>query len=210
MTTQQKKKKNGGQRYDWHLLKTEYVTTDISLKKLAEKHGIRSRTVEDRCAKEGWVALRKKHKEKVTSRATNKAATKQANALAKELESVDLISDVIRESLNDLKQFNKHLVQNEYVADGGNIVRVTEQQEFDVIDTRRLKELASSLKLVEEMKRSMLSILTMEQKNRELRERRKLELEEERLELQKSQLDMNKPDKDIKIVIEGFEDDWTN
>lgn len=204
-----KPKKNGRQNYDWEKLKTEYVTSDISLKQLAEEHDIRYRTVADRSRNEGWVSARKSYQAKVTNRAISKVATKQANALAKELDVCDKISDVLQKALGDAEQFNRHIVLNEYVADNGDVVRVTEEQTLNKIDTRALKEVASTLKLVEEMKRSMMSIQTMEQHNRELREKRKLQMEEERLELEKKKSEQTKVDKDISISIGGFEEGWT-
>ena len=92
---EKKGKPNGGERYDWNALKTEYVTSNISIKKLAEKHGIRQRTVADRCRKGGWVEERKKFLSKVTSRAISKVASKQADKLARELKLADKITDTL-------------------------------------------------------------------------------------------------------------------
>lgn len=206
--SEKKPKKNGRQNYDWEKLKTEYVTTNISLKKLADKYGIRVSTVNDKSRHEGWVAAKKSYQSKVVDRAINKAIAKQANALAKELDVCDKISDVLQRALGDAEQFNRHIVQNEYVAENGDLVRVTEEQTLNKIDTRALKEVASTLKLVEEMKRSMMSIQTMEQHNRELREKRKLQIEEEHLELEKRKSEQTKVDKDISISIGGFEEGW--
>ena len=44
-----KSKKDGGQRYDWNLIMTEYVTnSDSSLEKIAKKYGIRLATVKEK------------------------------------------------------------------------------------------------------------------------------------------------------------------
>lgn len=200
-------KPNGGERYDWQKLKTEYVTTRLSLKELAEKHGIRYRTVADRSRKEGWVEARKEYLDEVTQRAVSKAATKQSNALAKELAAANTISNLIISALGDPYQFQRHLVQmREKVGKDENWW--VEEKVFDKFDMKSLKDAAQALKLVEEMKRSMDNILTMEQKNREEREKRKLGIEERRLELEEKKADSSVTNENIEVIIKGFEEEW--
>ena len=210
------KKKKHCYRYDWEAIRSEYVTGSMSIKELSQKHGIRYRSLAEKCSKGGWVAARKKHKTQVTDRAIAKVATMQANALANELYSVDRISEILRKTLDDAEQFNRHLVETK-AKQGGTEIQTIEEQVFNKVDTRSLKEAAQTLKMVEEIKRSLLSIQTMEDKNRELRERRKLEMEEaklqmdrEKLEMQKQQAEQNKPDKDITVTIKGFEEGWAD
>lgn len=154
-------------------------------------------------------SCKKKHIESVADKAARNVATKQARSLAKEIDACERISDVILKTLSDAEQFNRYIVQNDYQTETGDTVRVTEEQMFKKIDTRSLKEAAQALKLVEEMKRSLLNIQTMQQKNRELREARKLKIEEERLELQKAQVESKQStDSTLEVVIKGFEDSW--
>lgn len=200
-------KKDGYQRYDWNKLKTEYVTTDISLRKLAEKHGIAKQTVFARSKEQGWVEAKKKHSARVSAKAIAKAETKQANALAKELDIADKISSVLQKALNDADQFNRYIVESTTKMDGTEI-RIAEEKVFQKVDMKALKDAATALEMVERMKRSMQNILKAEQLNRERREQRKLELEEERLKMQKESMDLAKPDKEIKVVIEGYQEGW--
>lgn len=194
-------------RYDWNKLKTEYVTTDISLKKLAEKYKLNPRVVGEQSRTKGWVEAKKKHQQKVAEKVASKVATKQANALAKELDIADKISSVLQKALEDADQFNRYVVDTTTKMDGTEI-RTAEEKTFNKVDMKALKDAAAALKMVEEMKRSMANIMKTEQINRERREDRKLQLEEERLNIQKDQLDLAKPDKDIRIVIEGYEEGW--
>ena len=176
--------KLGRQGYDWGKLKTEYITTDISLKKLAKKHGIRYPTVCERSSKEGWVAARKKHIQKTCAKACAKISAKQANELAKELKAVNKLSAVIAKMLDDDEQFNRHINQTRY-KDGDREIWNAEEKVFEKMDTWAIKDAAQTLKLIEGMKRSMENILTMEQKNKIENDNRKLAIEEERLELEK-------------------------
>lgn len=42
----------------WEQIKTEYVTTDIGLRSLAEKHGVSFSTIGKKASREGWATLR--------------------------------------------------------------------------------------------------------------------------------------------------------
>ena len=46
-------------KHDWGKIKTEYICTDISLRKLAKKYGVCNSKMFDRCSRENWVVLRK-------------------------------------------------------------------------------------------------------------------------------------------------------
>ena len=46
---------------DWKAIKTEYITTDTSYRKLAEKYGIDQATIARRAKKEDWVSSRQQH-----------------------------------------------------------------------------------------------------------------------------------------------------
>lgn len=210
------KKKNGRQNYDWNAIKIEYITTKISLTDLAIKHGIRKRTVYDKSAKEGWVADKKAHFKRVAEKAANKVATKQANQLAKEARIAERISDVLDKALEDTLQFNRHLVDTRTKM-GGTEIQTTEEKVYDKVDLRALKDAAQTLKLVEEMKRSLYNIQKMDEINKERREQRKLEMDEEKLkmdqeklEMQREQAENSKPDSNITVMIKGYEEGWSD
>ena len=46
---------------DWQKIKTEYLTTDTSYRKLADKYGIDQATISRRAKKEDWVSKRQHH-----------------------------------------------------------------------------------------------------------------------------------------------------
>ena len=62
--------------YDWNAIKTEYITTTISYRKLANKHEIPFRTLQQRATKDKWVEAKKKHNAKIVSKSVKKAETK--------------------------------------------------------------------------------------------------------------------------------------
>ena len=46
---------------DWKTIETEYITTDTSYRKLADKYGIDQATISRRAKKEDWVSKRQRH-----------------------------------------------------------------------------------------------------------------------------------------------------
>ena len=193
--------------YDWDKIRTEYITSDLSLKDISDKYGVQQRLVNTKSAEQGWVDQRKKYNAKVVEKAVNKVATKRANQLAKELAIADNISNVLKKALDDAEQFNRYIIDTTTRVDGTEI-RTSEEKTFEKVDMRALKDAAAALRLVEEMKRSMAGILRVEEINRNRREEKRLKLEEEKLQLQKEQTEARKPDTDIKVVITGFEEGW--
>ena len=194
-------------KYDWDNIRTEYITSDLSLKDISDKYGVSQRLVNTKSAEQGWVDQRKKYNAKVVEKAVNKVAAKRANQLAKELAIADNISNVLKKALDDAEQFNRYIIDTTTRVDGTEI-RTSEEKTFEKVDMRALKDAAAALRLVEEMKRSMAGILRVEEINRNRREEKRLRLEEEKLQLQKEQTEARKPDTDIKVVITGFEEGW--
>lgn len=194
-------------KYDWDNIRTEYITSDLSLKDISDKYGVSQRLVNTKSAEQGWVDQRKKYNAKVVEKAVNKVAAKRANQLAKELTIADNISNVLKKALEDAEQFNRYIIDTTTRVDGTEI-RTSEEKTFEKVDMRALKDAAAALRLVEEMKRSMAGILRVEEINRNRREEKRLRLEEEKLQLQKEQTEARKPDTDIKVVITGFEEGW--
>ena len=194
-------------KYDWDNIRTEYITSDLSLKDISDKYGVSQRLVNTKSAEQGWVDQRKKYNAKVVEKAVNKVAAKRANQLAKELTIADNISNVLKKALEDAEQFNRYIIDTTTRVDGTEI-RTSEEKTFEKVDMRALKDAAAALRLVEEMKRSMAGILRVEEINRNRREEKRLKLEEEKLQLQKEQTEARKPDTDIKVVITGYEEGW--
>lgn len=64
---------------DWAKIKREYVTTDISTRALAEKHGVSYGTLRDRAKREGWASARMEHRSKVVANTEQKTAEKIAD-----------------------------------------------------------------------------------------------------------------------------------
>ena len=68
---------------DWKKIKTEYITTKTSYRKLAQKYGLETATVARRAAKEKWVEQRHQNDIKTTSKIIDSIGNNQANRAAR-------------------------------------------------------------------------------------------------------------------------------
>lgn len=64
---------------DWDSIKTEYITTKTSYRKLATKYNIPLRTLTHRGKTENWVAMREQHCAKVMTKTLKEAEDKAVN-----------------------------------------------------------------------------------------------------------------------------------
>lgn len=72
---------------DWNAIKTEYITTDTSYRKLGQKHGIHYKVISERGKDEGWVTLRSQFRDKTLTKTVEAVGTAQAQRAAR-LQSV--------------------------------------------------------------------------------------------------------------------------
>ena len=68
---------------DWQKIKTEYITTDTSYRKLAQKYGVTHTNIGIRSRKEGWPELRTQHNAKTITKTMNAIASQQASRAAR-------------------------------------------------------------------------------------------------------------------------------
>lgn len=64
---------------DWQKIKTEYITTDTSYRKLAEKHGVGESTLFARASKEKWVEQKEQHQSKTVAKTLDAISKKQVD-----------------------------------------------------------------------------------------------------------------------------------
>lgn len=72
--------KNNGP--NWESIKAEYVGTDISMRSLAEKHGVGFSTLAGRAKRENWTELRRQAKDRAQTKLIQKAANQRAKMMA--------------------------------------------------------------------------------------------------------------------------------
>lgn len=197
------KKKVGRQNYDWAAIKHDYVTSpDMSLRKIADKYGIRRDTVYKRSKAESWFATRKKTQAEIGARAIAKTTEKMASELAQESTFLMMMKGHMDRMLSDHDQFQRMVVTNVITGE-------TEERVFEKFDSRAMKDSMQTLKMIEEMTRSLYNLQKAETIQRHQIEAERLQLEREKFEFEKQKAEFSRPDSTNTIRIEGFENTWS-
>ena len=68
---------------DWQAIKTEYITTDTSYRKLAQKHGVNYQAICHRSKEEGWIEQREQYRNDTITKTLDKISQQEANRAAK-------------------------------------------------------------------------------------------------------------------------------
>ena len=198
---------------NWEKIKTEYITTDISHRKLASKYSVPLSNIQRRSKAENWVDCRSQYKAKVTSKTLEKSANRESNRLAKLMDVTSKAIDVVVSAFDDKDQFKRHLVdrqekyafpsyQGEETDEGGEVdtkdllaeKRWTEEQIFQKIDSKALKDFTAVLKDLTGLMRDFYDIPTPAQAEAQ-------RIAAERLELDRRKNAMSEEDDDETGII---------
>ena len=160
---------------DWNEVKVEYVTGKISLKSLAEKHGISENTLENRSRKEKWSEERRKYRGKVTAKAVARAGARETRRLRSLQSSA---SKMCRQIEKLMKNANDQLFTHVDVVGTGEGTSKIEAVKLDVVDDKKLLNLTKAMKEATGVMRDLYGIATAAQLAQ-------LEMAREELELKK-------------------------
>lgn len=163
---------------DWDALKTEYVTTEISLSKLAEKHGVTKGALGMRCSKEKWVDERKRYKNGVITKTLQKHQEQDVKRLCKLMDATEKLIDISLRAINDDQQYQRYIV-TEGCGDGYS---EASEKVFQKVDTKALKDTVSVLKDLTSMVRDFYDLPTAAQ-----REQRDINLARLRMDEKKAE-----------------------
>lgn len=191
---------------DWTAIKTEYVTTDISYRNLAKKHGVSFRTLSWIGKNEKWPELRKRYCDKVVTETIAIEAKNQIDRYERMLSLTDLLLDKIEQSIGELdihiaKSTHKTKVieyKNAERPDKATKEIVDEVEEIteykSVIDRLGLKQVASAIKDLKDVQ--ML--------------KSELDQQEQEARIKKLQKDAEGEDKtsEVLVTIKGGDESW--
>lgn len=175
---------------DWVKIKTEYITTATSYRKLAEKYGIGYQAICHKSQEEGWIELREQHRNNTITKALDQISDKEA----KKLSRIDDLADKLLSKLERaVEELDLHLCTNktkvkeiEYNNDlrpdkpTKEVIREEETVESakGMVDRVGLKAIASALRDLKEVKMVMSELDRQEQEARIANLRRQAEAEE--------------------------------
>ena len=80
---------------DWARIKCEYITTQTSYRKLADKYNIKFDGLAARAKKENWVGLRAQHIDNITKTVLQNDAKDKSKKLEKLKEACEMLEDII-------------------------------------------------------------------------------------------------------------------
>ena len=208
---------------NWEKIKVEYITTDISLTQLADKHKVSRSSAARRSTKEKWVEQRERYKTKVTTKTVQKSANREANRLARLMDTTSKAIDVAAKAFEDADQFNRYIVEKrekyafptnsaEYDEDpptdaAGLAALVserqwTEEKVYAKIDTKALKDMTAVLKDLTALMRDFYNIPTPAQAEAQRIAAERLELDKRKAEAADSNTD------GIEITFSAGEEEW--
>lgn len=202
---------------NWEIIKTEYITTDISLRRLADKYEVSRTTLTRRCGLEKWVDKRSQYKSKVETKTLEKSANRESGRLAKLMDVTSKAIDVVVNAFDDKEQFNRYIVERkekyalpdmgEAEEENAKLISErswSEEQIFKKTDTKALKELTAALKDLTGLMRDFYNIPTPAQAEAQ-------RIAAERLELDRRRADSDNPaDTEVIVHFEGEIGDWGN
>lgn len=93
---------------DWQKIKTEYITTDTSYRKLAEKHGVGESTLFARASKEKWVEQKEQHQSKTVAKTLDAISKKQVDRAA----NLISVADKLLAKVNDLLEMDAEVLSD--------------------------------------------------------------------------------------------------
>jgi hypothetical protein len=76
---------------DWQKIKTEYITTNTSYRKLAEKYGVHYNAIANRSKQEGWISQRNQHCDRTMTNTLNAISNKQVDRATNLISVSDLL-----------------------------------------------------------------------------------------------------------------------
>ena len=176
---------------DWQAIKTEYITTDTSYRKLAQKYGIHYKVISERGKNEKWVELRSQHKDKTITKALDKISTKKADKMARIDDLADKLLEKLEQAITELDlQLFRHTdktkvieYNNDRRPDKPTKETIHEEEKLletkSIVDRQGLKQIASALKDIKEAKMLRSELDRREQEARIANLRRNVDKDEE-------------------------------
>ena len=86
---------------DWNKIKTEYLTSDTSYRKLAQKYGVNATTIAKKASKEDWVSQRQQQANRTLSKTLTALSNRQVNRAARLQEVADKLLKKIEAAVDD-------------------------------------------------------------------------------------------------------------
>ena len=192
---------------DWQAIKTEYITTQTSYRKLAQKYGVSYQAICHKSKEEGWIAQREQHMNKTVTKAIDKISSKKADKMARIDDLADKLLEKLEQAITELDlQLYKHTdktkvieYNNDLRPDKPTKETIHEEEKLleakSIVDRQGLKQIASALKDIKEVKMLRSELDRQEQEARIANLRKQADKDEDKTD-------------EIEVVFVGGEEAW--
>ena len=188
---------------DWRTIRKEYITDESSsYRKLAKKYGISLTAITNKAKQENWVEKRRQFRDKTTTKTMEVLSDKSADKLTRVLDITDKLLDKLEKAVEELDiQLYKDVVKTKEIEynhelrpDKPTKEIIHEEEKVievkSIIDRSGIKAIASALRDIKEVQMLKTELDRMEQEARIAKLQKEAEAEE-------------KESNEIKVVIEG-------
>ena len=193
---------------NWEAIKCEYITdSTTSYRKLAEKYGISYNAIGNRARKEKWQEQRDQYCAKTVTKALDKISDKKADKMARIDDLADKLLDKLEQAITELDlQLFKHTdktkvieYNNERRPDKPTKETIHEEEKLleakSIIDRQGLKQIASALKDIKDVKMLRSELDRQEQ--------------QARIDILRQQVDKDDDDSNmIEVVFAAGPEEW--
>ena len=192
---------------DWNAIKTEYITTDTSYRKLATKYDVSYTAIGNKSRQEGWVEQRNQFLNKTVSKSINSISNKTADRLTRIFDVSDKLLDKLERAVEELDIQLYKKVNKTKVIEYNNMERPDKPTKEIIEETESVEEVATivdraGLKAVTDALKNLKEVQML---------RSELDIKEQEARIDKLRKEAETDDdKDavVKITIEGGDEDW--
>lgn len=185
---------------NWDEIKAVYVTTAMSTKNLAKKYGISLSKVQEKCARDGWVAARMAFRAQAAAKAVDQAVNVEADRLGKIINAANSMATVIEAMYVDPQQFHRHIVTDTMIDEDGGKTIMTVERQFDKVDTRAIRDMTGALKDMTLVLRNLHNLPTQAEAEAQRIAAERLKLEQRKADAAEK---AGEVDKSIVVKLEG-------
>lgn len=148
---------------DWVKIKTEYVTTGISQRELANKYNLSLSGISKRAKAEDWVKRRKSYQNRRASKVERKVIERDAEKMLTQMERLSKATDRLLEKVEiAIEQLDRYVlvqttssVKNEQLKSGKKKTTTKKEKlsegKSSIIDRKGLQEISTTLKNIKDI-----------------------------------------------------------
>ena len=148
---------------DWNKIRTEYISTETSYRKLAEKYDVPVSTIFKRAKKENWVELKKQNEDNLVAKTLETCGEMQVERIKRIHNATDELLSKIEQAIAELNIVLNTKTKKTKIIEYNNFDRPDKptkeiiDEEIEVVETSSivdrtgLKAIASALKDIKEI-----------------------------------------------------------